>query len=110
MSEINGPKISVNQVNFSSMPKAPTESEPTVEKEQVPQLNDFSDARAEAIGRSMLFKGNDDVNGDLKAIIENPQIADNSDRLFELTYAEAQRTGMNNPYEEAASASTASFS
>ena len=109
MSEINGPKISVNQVNFGSVQKTPTEPEPTVDKEQVRQINDFSDARAETIGRSMLFKGNDDVNGDLKAIIDNPQIAENSDRLFELTYAEAQRTGMHNPYEEAASASTTSF-
>ena len=111
MSEIDGPKFSVNQVSFNSTKRQQTtDNEPVVEQEQVPQLSDFSNAKGEAIGRSMLFKGTDDVNSDLKAIIEDPQIAANSDELFELTYTEAQRTGMANPYEEAASASTTSFS
>ena len=110
MSEIDGPKISVNQVNFSGIKKqVPEEIEQPSVNEPERQINDFSDGQAEAIGRSMLFKGADDINGDLKAIMENPQIADNSDKLFELTYAEAQRAGLNNPYEEAASASTTSF-
>ena len=110
MSEIDGPKISVNQVSFNGLQKqAQEEPLPPAQKEPLKQLKDFSDAKAETIGRSMLFKGTDDVNKDLKAIMDNPQIADNSDRLFELTYAEAQKAGMANPYEEAASASTTAF-
>lgn len=110
MSEIEGPKISVNQVNYSGIKMQPAETEqPLPQEPEKPQLKDFSDSKAETIGRSLLFKGADDVNGDLKAIIDNPQIAENSDEMFELAYSVAQNTGMQNPYEEAASASTASF-
>ena len=110
MSEIDGPKISVNQVNFNSIKKQPTETEqPAPQSEETKQIKDFSDNKAETIGRSLLFKGTDDVNNDLKAAVENPQIVENSDKLFELTYSEAINSNMENPYEEAASASTTSF-
>ena len=106
MSEIDGPKFSVNQVNFRSIQKQNVESEPASQQETVPQLSDFSDSKAETIGRSMLFKGVDDVNNDLKAIIENPQIAENSDKMFETAFKAAQDAGVENPYEEAATFST----
>ncbi len=105
MSEINGPKFSVNQVNFKNLPKSQPEEIPTKETE-TPQLNDFSDPKAEALGRSMLFKGADDTNHDLKALLENPQIAENSDEAFETAFKAAQDAGIENPYEEAASFST----
>jgi len=106
MSEINGPKFSVNQVNFSGIQK-PVQEQPINEvSESTPQITDFSDSKAEALGRSMLFKGVDDVNNDLKAILENPQIAENSDEMFEVAFKAAQEAGAENPYEEAASAST----
>ena len=106
MSEVNGPKIGVNQVNYSGVQKqAPVPEVPTGSS---PQFTDFSDSKAEALGRSMLFKGNDDINNDLKALVENPQVAENSDKIFETAYKVAQQTGMANPYEEAAAASTTS--
>ena len=107
MSEINGPKISVNQVNYSGIQKQQNEEliTPQVE-EQTPQLIDFSDNKAEALGRSMLFKGSDDVNNDLKVLLENPQIAENSDEMFETAYKLAVENGLENPYEEAANFST----
>lgn len=107
MSEVNGPKISVNQVNYSGIQKQNNPSD--IVGENSPQITDFSDSKAEALGRSMLFKGTDNVNNDLKALIENPQIADNSDEVFETTYKIAQENGVNNPYEEAASAATTSM-
>lgn len=108
MSEINGPKISVNQVNFNGIQKQVQDSEPDVnENSETNQITDFSDSKAEAIGRSMLFRGNDNINNDLKALKENPQIAENSDKLFNTMYKAAQDAGLENPYEEAASASTA---
>jgi len=107
MSEINGPKFSVNQVNYSGIQKQTQENtQPDVVEENTPQLSDCSDTKAEAIGRSMLFRGVDDVNNDLKALLENPQIAENSDELFESAYKVAQKEGVENPYEEAATAST----
>lgn len=106
MSEINGPKFSVNQVNFSGIQKPMQEQPVNESSESAPQITDFSDSKAEALGRSMLFKGVDDVNNDLKAILENPQIAENSDEMFEVAFKAAQEAGAENPYEEAASAST----
>lgn len=109
MSEVNGPKISVNQLNYAGIQKQNQEPTPEVVSESAPQLTDFSDNKAEALGRSMLFKGADNINHDLKALMENPQIAENSDRMFEAAYQAAIDAGIANPYEEAASASTISI-
>lgn len=110
MSEVNGPKININHLNYQGVQKQQS-SEPVPEiKESAPQITDFSNNKAEALGRSMLFKGVDDnVNNDLKALIDNPQIAENSDKIFETAYKVAQDSGMENPYEEAATASTAAI-
>ena len=107
MSEVNGPKISVNQVNYTGVQKQNPVPE-TVE-EQATKVTDFSDSKAEALGRSMLFKGVDDVNNDLKALLDNPQIAENSDKMFEAAYNVALKNGAEHPYEVAASASTTSM-
>lgn len=104
MSEVNGPKISVSQMNVGTLQKPVVEQTEVVESK--PQLTDFSDSKAEALGRSMLFKGSDDVNNDLKALLENPQIADNSDEIFNTAFKAVQDAGLENPYEEAATAST----
>lgn len=109
MSEVNGPKISVNQLNFHGVQKH-NEQQPVPEVNEESsnqaQLTDFSDTKAEALGRSMLFKGTDSVNNDLKSLVDNPQIAENSDELFELALDSAIKSGAENPYEEASSAST----
>ena len=109
MSEVNGPKISVNQLNYAGIQKQQSSETVPEVTESAPQLTDFSDNKAEALGRSMLFKGVDDVNNDLKVLLENPQIAENSDKMFEAAYKIAMDNGLENPYEEAASASTASI-
>lgn len=110
MSEIDGPKISVNQVKFNSIKKQAAEDEQhIVSDEEKEQIKDFSNIKAETIGRSLLFKGTDNINNDIKAAIENPQIVENSDKLFELAYSEAINSNVQNPYEAAASASTVSF-
>lgn len=109
MSEINGPKFSVNQVNFSAVSKQPQEVPQEQPEVESAKINDFSDPKAEALGRSMLFKDADGIKHDLKALVENPQIADNSDQAFEAAFKAAQDAGIENPYEEAASFSTTSM-
>ena len=109
MSEVNGPKISVNHMSFNGIQKQNEINETPENTETTPQLKDFSNSKAEALGRSMLFKDTDDISNDLKALLENPQIAENSDELFEAAYQIALENGVENPYEEAASASTTSF-
>ena len=49
MSEINGPKFSVNQVNYTGIQKPVSESAPeNIEiEDSTPQLKDFSDSKAE---------------------------------------------------------------
>lgn len=106
MSEINGPKFSVNQVNYNSIQKPATELQDIPQETETPKLNDFSDPKAEALGRSMLFKGVDDTNHDSKVLLDNPQIAENSDKIFETAFKAAQNAGVENPYEEAATFST----
>ena len=108
MSEVNGPKINLNQLNYSGVQKQNTEV-PVETTETTPKITDFSDNKAEALGRSMLFKGADDINHDLKALIDCPQIAENSDKMFEASYSAALGSGIENPYEEAASATTVSM-
>ena len=113
MSEISGSNFSVNSMSLQGVHKVPNEvpvenSGETAE-ESTPKLTDFSDSRAEALGRSMLFKGIDGVNNDLKAILENPQIPENSDEIFETAYKLAVEEGLENPYEEACNASTTAF-
>ncbi len=110
MSEVNGPKISANQFNYSGIQKQnpePEVAEPAESGKQ--QLTDFSNMQAEALGRSMLFKGTDNINNDLKVLMENPQIAENSDKMFDAAYKIAQDNGAENPYEEAAAFSTTSI-
>ena len=109
MSEVNGPKISVNQLGYTGIQKQPVPETTPETKESMPQLTDFSDNKAEALGRSMLFKGVDSLNHDLKVLVENPQIAENSDEMFEVAYKAAVDAGIENPYEEAATASTTSM-
>ena len=98
MSEVNGPKFSVNQVNFNGIQKQQAEIPVEEVSSEAPKLNDFSDPKAEALGRSMLFKGADDTNHDLKALLENPQIAENSDKAFETALKAAQEACLENPY------------
>ena len=108
MSEINGTNFNLNQINFNGIQKQVSEVpvESVESAEDLPHITDFSDSKAEALGRSMLFKGADGVNSDLKALLDNPQIADNSDKMFEMAYESALAAGAKNPYEEAATAST----
>ena len=108
MSEINGPSISVNQLKYAGIQKQAVDVpvEPIEVSEETPQIKDFSNSKAEALGRSMLFKGNDSLNNDLKALIDNPQIAENSEEMFETAYAAALKDGVENPYEEASTFAT----
>ena len=108
MSEINGHQIGLNHTTFNGVQRQNSDGETVANTEQAPQLKDFSNSKAEALGRSMLLKGADNINNDLKTLMENPQIAENSDEMFELAFKAAQDAGAENPYEEAASASTTS--
>ena len=51
MSEVNGPKFSVNQVNFNGIQKQQAEIPVEEPAAEAPKLNDFSDPKAEALGR-----------------------------------------------------------
>lgn len=109
MSELNGTNFGVNKVNLYGVQKSAQEApvpETTEQEENAPKLKDFSDPKAEALGRSMLFKGADNTNNDLKALLENPEIAENSDKAFDAAYNAAKDAGVENPYEEASSFAT----
>lgn len=106
MSEINGPNFNINQVNYQNLPKQNQENHTEEKDEASTTINDFGDPKAEALGRSMLIKDNDNTNHDLKTLLENPSIAENSDKIFETVYTEAKNAGLENPYEEASTFAT----
>ena len=106
MSEVNGPQFSVNQLNFSNNISKQTPEPQKEQLEEEPKFKDFSDPKAEALGRSMLVKDADNVNHDLKVLLDNPQIAENSDKMFETAYNAAVDSGVENPYEEASTFAT----
>ena len=106
MTEINGTNFSVNKVNVPNTPKQQDIQPQDIKEEAAPKLTDFSDPKAEALGRSMLIKDADNINRDLKVLVENPQIAENSDKMFETAFKALQDNGAENPYEEAASFAT----
>ena len=109
MSDLNGTNFNFNVVNNTAFQSKVNESKGSVEtpSENEQTLNEISTNHAEVIGRSMLT--NDTLKNDLDAILSSPQIAENSDKLFEQAYAKLKDAGIDNPYEEAASFSTTSL-
>ncbi len=107
MSELNGTNLNnFNPIGKNIMPKSPDVKPVEEQKSEPDKINDFSNPHAEIIGRSMLSVERDSTKNDLDALLENPQIAENSNKLFEFAYEQALQTGEENPYEEAASFST----
>ena len=109
MSEINSPNFGINQVNFNGVQRKSSDSQSDNKEREDAQIKDFGDPKAEALGRSMLVKEVDNTNHDLKTLIENPQVAENSDKMFEAAFAAAKDAGVENPYEEAAKFATGSI-
>ena len=106
MGELNGPNFSVNKINFQGVQKQSHDvSVPEQTETDAPRLTDFSDPRAEALGRSQV-RGADNINADLKALLENPQVAENSDKMFETAYKAAVDAGLEHPYEKASEFAT----
>ena len=110
MSELNGPNLSVNKVNFQGVQKQQPDivSVEPQEKKDMPKINDFSNP-TEVLGRSQV-KGADNTNNDLKILLENPQFAENSDKMFEVAYEAAKSSGAEHPYEEASEFATGKIS
>ena len=109
MSELPGTNFNFNPIGKNIQPKMVDNTKlsselPSSEQEQI---SDISTNHAEIIGRSML--ANNVLDNDLNALLENPQVAENSDKLFEFAYERALKDDTANPYEEAASASTVAF-
>jgi len=56
-----------------------------------------------------LVKDADNINNDLKTLLKHPEVAENSDKMFDAAYNSAVDAGVKNPYEEAATFSTDSL-
>ena len=103
MSELNGTNFNFSPIK-NIQPK-PVESEKVVADIKAEDVSsDITTNHAEIIGRSMLM--NDSTKNDLDALIKNPKIAENSDKLFEFAFQQAAENSVENPYEEAASFAT----
>lgn len=106
MSELNGTNFNFNPIGKNIQSKMVDNAKLSAElpSNEQEQISDISTNHAEVIGRSML--ANNVLDNDLDALLENPQVAKNSDKLFEFAYAKALKDDATNPYEEAASFST----
>lgn len=104
MSELNGTNLNFNTVNKTIQSKQVESEKVATETKTEESISDITTNHAEIIGRSML--ANDTMKNDLDALIKNPQIAENSDKLFEFAYNQATQAGLENPYEEAANFAT----
>jgi hypothetical protein len=104
MSELNGTNFNFNPVGKSIQPKSVETSKLPTEPKTEEQIGDIKTNHAEVIGRSML--ANDTMKNDLDALLNNPQIAENSNKLFEFAYAQATENNVETPYEEAANFAT----
>ena len=105
MSDLNGTNFNFNPVSGKNIQQKPVEqAKPCSDCAPEDSVNDITTNHAEIIGRSMIT--NDSLKNDLDAFIENPQIGENSDKLFEFAYVQATDDGLENAYEEAAYFST----
>ena len=104
MSDLNGTNLNFNPVGKNIQPKVADVNKLSSEQKPEENISEITTSHAEVIGRSML--ANDTLKNDLDALLENPQVAENSDKLFEFAYYQAVNSGEENPYEEAAYFST----
>ena len=104
MSELNGTNFNFNVIGTSIQAKQTEPSRPVMESGSEEKISDITTNHAEIIGRSML--ANDTMKNDLDALIETPEIAENSNRLFEFAYNQSLQQEIENPYEEASNFST----
>ena len=104
MSELNSTNFNLNPIEKSIQPKAVSSEKAPQECKAEETISDITTNHAEIIGRSML--ANDTMKNDLDTLLKNPQVAENSDKLFEFAYAQATTQGLDNVYEEAATFST----
>lgn len=70
------------------------------------RLNDFSNPKAETLGRSQVNK-TDNLKADIAFGIANPELVGSSDQLFEIAYEKFQKEGRPYAYEDACTVATA---
>lgn len=100
MSEINNFNYDVKpimpQEQISSAKKA---EETNVEKE-TKTIQDFSNPKAEALGRSQITK-TDSVKTDVKFLKENFDTVQSAEKFFEIAYKQLVDANEKDPYEKA---------
>lgn len=105
-------EIDKNNINFvkiakqdKSFGKNEVVETPKPQEPEEAGLKDFSNPTAEALGRSQVAKA-DTLKADVKFGMANPGKIQNSDKLFELAYAQLQAQGDSKAYEKACAIAT----
>lgn len=99
---INFVKVTKNDMNFGKNEVVET---PQPQESEEASLKDFSNPKAEALGRSQVATA-DTLKADVKFGMANPGKIQNSDKLFELAYAQLKSQGDSNAYEKACAIAT----
>lgn len=97
MSEIGKSEIGKINTNYSTQKLG--KNSPIEEKTERPEIKEFNNPGADAIGRAGVIK--DNLNNDIKKIIEAPSILDDSETLYKAAEQVAIANGAT-PEEAAA--------
>ena len=106
MREINGnfnniqkPEIRVDKKDISAIDNAQQENDAKI-------INDFSNPRAEALGRSQVMVNVDNMKNDVAFLKANPDAVEKAEAFFNMTYAHLLQKDVPNAYEKAAAMAT----
>lgn len=67
------------------------------------EIKDFSNPKAEALGRSQVkVSKTDNIENDLAVLMANPKKVENAEQFFDLALAKAEKEGHPEPFEQAA--------
>lgn len=84
----------------SDAPKAP-EVKPEIAETSAKGTEDLSKSPSAISGRS-LVSGADNVDNDVKTMMENPAAVEKANEFFDAAEAKYRKDGVENPYEKAA--------
>lgn len=102
MREINNTNLNLQKTDLK-IDKPQIEEKVKTEKEY--SVNDFSNPKAESLGRSQIISG-DNLKKDVQFMLEHTKAVNSAEKFFNMTYADLLSKDVPNAYEKAAAMAT----
>lgn len=100
MSEINNFNYDVKPIMPQEQVTSAKKAEETKVEKEAETIQDFSNPKAEALGRSQVAK-TDSVKTDVKFLKENFDTVQSAEKFFDIAYQQLKDAGVKEPYEKA---------